>query len=120
LSPAASFPLAITVSHLKYLAWALGPVAMADVKILVWRYREPAEGAEPDVEVKVPAALARWIPKMMAFVPKKQREETWGADADFSMFTDIEKMINELPESGVKEIMDVKTKDSRIKVLVER
>jgi len=93
---------------------------MADIKILVWKAREPPEGAEPDVEVKMPASLARWVPKMMAFVPKKSRDEAWGADADFSMFADLEKMLNELPESGVREIMDVKTKDSRGKVLVER
>jgi len=93
---------------------------MADIKILVWRTPEPPAGAQPDVEVKIPASLARWVPKMMAFVPKKSREETWGADADFTMFADLEKMVNELPESGIKEIMDVKTKDSRIKVLVER
>jgi hypothetical protein len=93
---------------------------MADIKILVWKAREPLEGAQPDVEVKMPAALARWVPRMMAFVPRKTREETWGADADFSMFADLEKMVNELPEAGVKEVMDVKTKDSRVKVLVER
>jgi len=93
---------------------------MADIKILVWRTPEPPAGAQPDVEVKIPASLARWVPKMMAFVPKKSREETWGADADFSMFADLEKMLNALPEAGVREIMDVKTKDSRVKVLVER
>lgn len=93
---------------------------MADIKVLVWKAREPTVGAEPDVEVKVPASLARWVPRMMTLVPKKSREETFGADVDFSMFADLEKMINEMPESGVKEIMDVKTKDSRVKVLVER
>lgn len=93
---------------------------MADIKILVWKMREPPEGAEPEVEVKMPASLAKWVPRMMAFVPKKQREETWGANADFSMFADLDKMLNELPESGVKEIMDVKTRDSRVKILVER
>jgi hypothetical protein len=93
---------------------------MADIKILIWKAREPPEGAEPDVEVKIPASLARWVPRMMTFVPKKTREETWGADADFSVFADLEKMVNDMPEAGVKEIMDVKTKDSRLKVLVER
>jgi hypothetical protein len=93
---------------------------MADIKILVWKFPEPAEGAQPDVEVRIPASLARWVPRMMSFVPKKTKEETWGPDADFSMFADLEKMLNELPEQGVKEIMDVKTKDSRVKVLVER
>jgi hypothetical protein len=93
---------------------------MADIKILVWRTREPQQGAEPEVEIRVPASLARWVPRLMAFVPKKAREETWGADADFSVFSDLEKMINELPEAGIKEILDVKTRDARVKVLVER
>lgn len=93
---------------------------MAYIKILVWKTREPVEGSEPEVEVRIPSALARWIPKMMAFVPKETRDEVWGADADFSMFADLEKMVDELPETGTKEIMDVKAKDSRIKVLIER
>ena len=93
---------------------------MADIKILVWKAREPPEGAEPDVEVKMPVSLARWVPRMMTFVPKKTRDETWGSDADFSVFGDLERMVNEMPEAGVREIMDVKTKDSRIKVLIER
>ena len=93
---------------------------MADIKILVWKTPDPSAGAQPDVEVKIPAALAKWVPKMMAFVPKKARQETWGADADLSMFADLEKMVNELPEAGVSEVMDVKTRDSRVKVLVER
>lgn len=93
---------------------------MADIKILVWKAREPPEGAEPDVEVRMPASLAKWVPRMMRFIPKKTREETWGEDADYSVFADLEKMVNELPETGIREIMDVKTKDSRLKVLVER
>jgi hypothetical protein len=93
---------------------------MADVKILVWKTPEPPIEAQPDVEVKIPAALARFVPKMMAFIPKKNKEEIWGADADLSMFNDLEKMVNELPEAGLREVMDVKTKDARIKVLVER
>ncbi len=92
---------------------------MADIRILVWKTREPAEGAEPEVEVKMPVALAKWVPKLMAFVPKKAREETWG-EVDLSAFADLEKIVNELPEAGVREIMDVKTKDSRIKISIER
>ncbi len=93
---------------------------MANIKILVWKTREPAEGAEPEVEVKMPVALARWVPKLMAFVPKKAREETWGDEADLSVFADLEKMVDDLPEAGVRELMDIKTKDSRIKITVER
>jgi hypothetical protein len=93
---------------------------MADIRVLVWKTPDPSQGAVPDVEVRIPASLARWVPRMMTFVPKKNREEVWGPDADFSMFADLEKMLNELPEAGVKEIMDVKTKEARVKVLVER
>lgn len=91
---------------------------MADIKILVWKSREPAAGAEPDVEVKIPASLAKWVPRMMTLVPKKAREETW-PDVDPSVFADLERMVDGLPEGGVTEIMDVKTRDSRVKVLVE-
>ena len=93
---------------------------MAEIKILVWKTSEPPTGASPEVEVRIPAALAKWVPKMMAFIPKTDREEIWGSGADLSMFADLEKMVNELPEAGVNEVMDVKTKDSRVKILVER
>ncbi len=57
---------------------------------------------------------------MMALIPKKDKEEIWGKDADLSAFADLEKVVNELPDTGLRELMDVKTRDSRVKILVER
>jgi len=92
---------------------------LANIKVLVWREREPPEGSMPEVEATIPASLARFVPRFMTLIPRKAREETWGADADFSVLGDLEKIVGEMAEGGTKEVMDVKTKDSRIKVLVE-
>ena len=46
---------------------------MADLKILVWEHREPT--GDPDVEVKIPASMAKWVPRMMRFEPRKTKEE---------------------------------------------
>jgi hypothetical protein len=91
---------------------------MADLMILVWDHREPQ--GEPDVEVKIPATMAKWIPKMMRFVPKKNREEMWGADVDFdAMFSDIDQMIKTAAASGSQELMSVRAKDTHVKVLIQ-
>lgn len=91
---------------------------MADLKILVWEHRE-AQG-EPDVEVRIPATMAKWIPRMMRFVPKKNREEMWGADVDFAaMFADIDQMIRTASASGSQELMSVRAKDTHVKVLLQ-
>ncbi len=91
---------------------------MSNVKILVWQNREGT--GDPDVEVLVPTKLAKWVPRMMKFMPKKTKEETWGSDVDFEeVFGNIEKLIEEAVQSGQNELMDVKTKDSHIKILVE-
>lgn len=92
---------------------------LVNLKILVWKTSEVA--GDPDVEVKIPAGLARWVPKMMAFVPRKTRDELWGENANFdAVFSNVEQMVSEAAESGLGEVMDVKTKDSHVKVLVER
>ncbi len=92
---------------------------MSNLKILVWREGEPR--GEPDVEVKIPATLAKWVPRMMALVPKKTKAEVWGDEADFkNMFANIEELIKEATERGVLELMDVKTKEGHVKVLIER
>ncbi len=92
---------------------------MSSLKILVWKTSEPV--GDPDVEVRIPASLARWVPRMMMFVPKKTKEELWGEKADFNaIFANIEQMVSEAAESGLNEILDVKTKDSHVKVLVEK
>jgi hypothetical protein len=91
---------------------------MADLMILVWEHREPQ--GEPDVEVKIPASMTKWIPKMMRFVPRKNREEMWGGDVDFdAMFSDIDQMIKTAAESGTQEVMSVRSKDTHVKVLIQ-
>ena len=92
---------------------------MTEIKVLVWKASEAA-GA-PDVEVKVPVSLAKWVPKMMVLVPRKTRLELWGEEADFaSIFQNLQQMIDEAVDSGSNEIADIKTKDSRMKILVEK
>jgi len=91
---------------------------MADLMILVWDHREPQ--GEPDVEVKIPATMAKWIPKMMRFVPKKNREDMWGEGVDFdAMFSDIDQMIKTAAASGSQELMSVRAKDTHVKVLIQ-
>lgn len=91
---------------------------MSDLKIFVWKNREGV--GEPEVEVKVPVRLARWIPRMMRFVPKKTMEENWGQDVDFDkLFSELDALVKEAVEGGHPEILDVKTKDTHVKILVE-
>ncbi len=91
---------------------------MSDLMILVWEHREPQ--GDPDVEVRIPASMAKWIPKMMKMVPRKNKEEMWGGDVDFdAMFADIDKMIDEASTGGVQEVMSVRAKDTHVKVLVQ-
>ncbi|MDV3277957.1 MAG: hypothetical protein LYZ69_05760 [Nitrososphaerales archaeon] len=91
---------------------------MPNLKILVWEHREPQ--GEPDVEVKIPTSMAKWIPKMMRFVPKKNREEMWGGEVDFdAMFSDIDQMIKTAAASGSQELMSVRAKDTHVKVLIQ-
>ena len=92
---------------------------MANLMVLVWQRQEPT--GEPDVEVKIPATMARWVPKLMKFVPKKTREEQWGRDIDFdAVFADLENVIKEAVEKGEAELMSVKTHDSYVKILVQK
>ena len=92
---------------------------MANLMVLVWQNKEPT--GEPDVEVKVPATMAKWVPKLMKFVPKKTREEQWGRDIDFdALFADLENVIREATEKGEAELMSVKTHDSYVKILVQK
>ncbi len=91
---------------------------MTNIKVLVWKNSEPA--GEPDVEVKIPASLAKWVPRLMVFVPKKTREELWEKNVDFgAIFANIEQLITEAAKNGIGEVADVKTKESHVKVLVE-
>ena len=91
---------------------------MVNLMILVWRNKEGT--GEPEVEVKIPAQLAKWIPRLMRFVPKSTREQTWGEDVDFEgMFADVEKLVSEASMAGHSELMTVKTKDAFVKITVE-
>jgi hypothetical protein len=92
---------------------------MTDIKVLVWKTREAV--GEPDVEVRIPATMAKWVPRMMAFMPKKAQVELWGDNPDFgAMIGNLEQLVAEATASGATEVMEVKTKDSHVKVLVQR
>ena len=92
---------------------------MANLMIHVWQNREGT--GEPDVEEKIPAAMAKWVPKLLKFVPKKTKEENWGRDVDFdAVFADLENVIKEAVEKGEAELMSVKTHDSYVKILVQK
>lgn len=86
--------------------------------ILVWEHREPQ--GDPDVEVKIPATMAKWIPKMMKLMPRRNKEEVWGGEVDFdAMFSDIDQMIKTAADTGNQELMSVRTKDTHVKVLIK-
>lgn len=93
---------------------------MANLKILVWHNREGT--GDPDVEVKIPASMAKWVPKLMKFVPKKTKEETWGGqEVDFdAVFADLENVVQEAVRTGQEELMSVKTRDGFVRVMVEK
>ena len=91
---------------------------MSDLKILVWKNRDAT--GDPETEVRIPMSLAKWVPRMMKFVPAQTRADTWGHDVNFDeMFADIEKLVQEAAASGQTELMDVKTPDSHVKILVD-
>ena len=90
---------------------------MAKLKIQVWESREPS--GEPEVEVTIPSYLAKWVPRMMRFVPKKVREEHFGADVDWEDFN-LDELIKEAIEKGESDIMEVKAKDSYVKIYLEK
>jgi hypothetical protein len=93
---------------------------MANLKILVWKNKEAT--GDPEVEVKIPASMAKWVPRLMKFVPKKTKEETWGGqEVDFdAVFADLEKVIQEAIQTGQAELRAVKTRDSFVKITVEK
>jgi hypothetical protein len=93
---------------------------MANLKILVWKNKEAT--GDPEVEVKIPASMAKWVPRLMKFVPKKTKEETWGGqEVDFdAVFADLEKVIQEAIQTGQAELMSVKTRDSFVRIMVEK
>ncbi|HZW85278.1 MAG TPA: hypothetical protein VFE91_05190 [Nitrososphaerales archaeon] len=91
---------------------------MSNLVILVWQHREM--GGDPDVEVRIPTNLVKWVPKLMRFVPKKTKDETWGEGVDFDgMMADLDELVKEATASGKPELMTVKTKDAFVKMTVE-
>lgn len=93
---------------------------MANIVISVWHDREGS--GDPEVEVKIPASMAKWVPKLMRLIPKKAKEETWGTqEIDFeSAFVDLDKMVKEATATGQAELMTAKTRDGLVKITIER
>ncbi len=92
---------------------------MTAIKILIWKTNE--ETGDPDVEVRIPSALAKWVPRLMGFIPKKTRADVWGEDVDFkSMFSNIDQLVAEAVASGLTEVAEVKTREGRMKVMLEK
>ena len=93
---------------------------MANLVVLIWRNKEST--GEPDVEVKIPTNMAKWVPRLMRFVPKKTKEETWGGqEVDFdAVFADLEKVVQDAMQMGQAELMSVKTRDGFVRIKVEK
>ncbi|HUI01463.1 MAG TPA: hypothetical protein VLX56_07520 [Nitrososphaerales archaeon] len=92
---------------------------MADIMVLVWKKKEAV--GDPDVEVRIPARLAKFVPRMMAFIPKKEQVDLWGENADFgAMVGNLEQLVNEATAAGETDLMEVKTKDSHVKVFIRK
>ncbi len=91
---------------------------MAKLKIVVWQSKNQPVG-EPDVEVTIPSYMAKWVPRMMKLMPKQTKEDIWGSDVDFKDFN-LDEMIKEAVESGENQVMEVKSKDSYVKISVEK
>jgi hypothetical protein len=90
---------------------------MARLKILVWETGD--RSGEPDVEVTIPAYLAKWVPRMMRLMPKKAKDEVWGGDVNLSEFN-LDELITEAIEKGESEIMEVKAKNAHVKIYIEK
>ncbi|HYB07911.1 MAG TPA: hypothetical protein VEB87_07170 [Nitrososphaerales archaeon] len=92
---------------------------MANLLVLIWHNKEGA--GEPDAEVRIPASMAKWVPRLMRFVPKRTKEETWGQEVDFdAVFADLEKAVQEAVQTGLTELMTVKTHDGFVRIMVEK
>jgi hypothetical protein len=89
---------------------------MVKLKILVWESRTPS--GEPEVEVTIPSYLAKWAPRMMRMMPREAREEVWGTDVNWDDFN-LDELMREAIDQGESELLEVKSKDSYVKIFIE-
>ena len=90
---------------------------MPKLKILVWeKKREPI--GEPDVEVIIPSYMAKWAPRMMRLMPREARQELWGDDFNLSELN-LDEMIQEAIASGESLLMEVKSREAYVKIILE-
>ena len=92
---------------------------MPKLKIFVWQNKHEPIG-DADVEVTFPAYMAKWVPRMMKMIPKKTKEEVWGQDIDFMKDLNFEEMINEAVNSGENELLEVRSKETYVKIALEK
>ena len=89
---------------------------MVKLKIVVWESSTPS--GEPEVEVTIPSYLAKWAPRMMKMMPKAAREEVWGTDVNWDDFN-LDELMMEAIEQGESELLEVKSKDSYVRIYIE-
>jgi hypothetical protein len=89
---------------------------MVKLKILVWDSRKPS--GEPEVEVTIPSYLAKWAPRMMRMMPREAREEVWGEDVNWDDFN-LDELMREAIEQGETELLEVKSRDSYVRIFIE-
>jgi hypothetical protein len=89
---------------------------LVKLKIVVWESGSPS--GDPDVEVTIPSYLAKWAPRMMRMMPKEAREEVWGTDVNWDDFN-LDELMIEAIEQGESELLEVKSKDSYVRIYIE-
>jgi len=89
---------------------------MVKLKILVWESNTPS--GEPEVEVTIPSYLAKWAPRMMRMMPREAREEVWGADVNWDDFN-LDELMKEAIDHGETELLEVKSRDSYVRIFIE-
>jgi len=86
---------------------------MTKLKILIWKTREPT--GVPSAEVTIPAYLAKWIPRLNKFGLKK----VLGEEVNLEDFN-LDELIKEAIEKNESEILEVKTQEGYVKILLEK
>lgn len=90
---------------------------MPKLKILVWEDRNEPVG-EPDVEVIIPSYMAKWAPRMMRLMPKEARRDLWGDDFNLGDL-DLDEMLKEAIEAGEDLLLEVKSREAYVKIVLE-